>query len=202
MERVEKVLRFWFWASDTERRDPRVWFVADVTFDQACRAGFLADHERAAAGELNDWREGPRSTLALILLLDQFPRNMFRGTARVYATDSQALSVAQHAVAREFDRALTPTERVFVYLPFEHSENLDAQLESVRLLRTLVDQDPSVSGYLEYAERYLEIIRRFGRFPHRNAILGRVSTPEEAAFLASGTFPTERPLRSSPSTAG
>jgi uncharacterized protein (DUF924 family) len=185
MERVEEILRFWFWASDTERRDPRVWFVADAAFDQACQAGFLDDHERAAAGELNHWRDGPRSTLALILLLDQLPRNMFRGTPRAYATDSQALSAAQHAVARGFDRALIATERVFVYLPFEHSENLDAQREAVRLLRTLADQDPSVSGYLEYAERYLEIIRRFGRFPHRNAILGRTSTPEEAAFLAS-----------------
>ncbi len=186
MERAEKILRFWFWASDTERRDPRVWFTADAGFDQACRVGFLADHERAATGDLDDWRDEPRSTLALILLLDQFPRNLFRGTTRAYATDSQALSVAQHAVARGFDGALISTERVFVYLPFEHSENLDAQLESVRLLRALRDRDPSMSGYLEYAERYLEIIRRFGRFPHRNAILGRTPTPEEAAFLASG----------------
>ncbi len=190
MERVETILRFWFWATETQRRDPRVWFVADPAFDQACRAGFLADHERAAAGELDDWRDEPRSTLALILLLDQFPRNMFRGTPRAYATDNQALSVARHAVARAFDRALTTTERVFVYLPFEHSENLDAQRESVRLVRQLADQDPSMSGYLEYAERYLEIVRHFGRFPHRNAILSRTSTPEEAAFLASGTSPT------------
>ena len=186
MERVEKILGFWFGAGDTARRDPRVWFAADAAFDQACTAGFLADHERAAAGDLDDWQAAPRSTLALILLLDQFPRNMFRGTARAFATDWKALAVAQHAIARGFDHALTAIERVFVYLPFEHSENLDSQHEAVRLFRQLADQDPALSGYLEYAEQHMDIVRRFGRFPHRNAALGRTSTSEESAFIASG----------------
>jgi uncharacterized protein (DUF924 family) len=183
MERAEEILRFWFWASANTRRDARVWFVPDAAFDQACTTGFLADHERAAAGALGHWQEAPRSVLALILLLDQLPRNMLRGTARAFATDAQALSIAKHAVARRFDRALTATERVFVYLPFEHSENLADQDEGVRLFRQLADQDSSASGYLEYAEGHRETIRRFGRFPHRNAILGRTSTAEEAEFI-------------------
>ena len=182
MERVEEI-RFWFWANDATRRDGHVWFVPDAAFDEACTAGFLADHERAAAGTLDDWQAAPRSVLALILLLDQFPRNMFRGTARAFATDFKALSVAKHAVARRSDGALATIERVFAYLPFEHSENLDEQHEGVRLFRQLADQDSSVSGYLEYVEGHLETIRRFGRFPHRNAILGRASTPAEAEFL-------------------
>ena len=185
MERAEEILRFWFWATDTTKRDTRAWFVPDAAFDQACTAGFLADHERAAAGALDDWQREPRGTLALILLLDQFPRNMFRGTARAFATDPKALTVAKHAVARRFDSALTPSERVFVYLPFEHSENLGDQDEAVRLFGGLTDQDSSLSAYLKYAEEHRETIRRFGRFPHRNAILGRTSTPEEAEFLTS-----------------
>lgn len=183
MDRVEEIVRFWFWASDTTRRDARVWFVPDATFDQSCTVGFLADHERAAAGALDDWQAAPRSALALILLLDQFPRNMFRGSARAFATDPQALSVAKHAVARRFDSKLPVTERAFVYLPFEHSESLDDQDEGVRLFRQLAAQDSSMSGYLQFAEGHRETIRRFGRFPHRNRILGRASTAEEAEFV-------------------
>lgn len=185
MERAEEILRFWFWASDSTKRDARAWFVPDATFDQACTTGFLIDHERAAAGALHDWQAASRSALALILLLDQFPRNMFRGTPRAFATDPQALAVAKHVVAHRFDSALTAAERVFVYLPFEHSENLDDQDEGIRLFRQLADQDSSAASYLEYAEGHRETIRRFGRFPHRNAILGRISTPEEAEFLSS-----------------
>jgi uncharacterized protein (DUF924 family) len=187
MKRVEEILEFWFGASDA-KRDARVWFVPDAAFDQACIAGFLADHERAAAGRLDDWRATPRSALALILLLDQLPRNMFRGTARAFATDREAVTVAKDAVARRFDRALTVTERAFVYLPFEHSEHLDDQQESVRLFRELADRDPAMSGYREYAQHHMEVIRRFGRFPHRNAILGRTSTPEEAQFMVRSSY--------------
>src|SRR5713101_6470193 len=133
MGRADKILQFWFSASDNARRAGLVWFVPDPVFDQACTAGFLADHERADAGELDDWKGEPRSALALILLFDQFPRNIFRGTARAFATDRKALALAKHAVARRFDLALTAIERVFVYLPFEHSENLNDQRESVRL---------------------------------------------------------------------
>src|SRR5713226_8668878 len=111
MRRVDEILAFWFGTSDSARRDPRVWFAADTAFDQACTAGFLADYERAAAGELDDWQAASRSALALILLFDQFPRNMFRGTARAFATDRQALAVAKHAVASRFDLVFTATER-------------------------------------------------------------------------------------------
>ena len=187
MDRVEEILNFWFGADEAERGDrDRVWFVANPAFDHACVTRFLADHERAAVGDLSAWMNQPRSCLALILLLDQFPRNMFRGTPRAFATDSNALGVARHAIARGFDTGLAPIERSFVYLPIEHSEKLDDQIESMRLFRALADADPALAGYVDYADQHLDEIRRFGRFPHRNAILGRPSTPDEVKFLTGG----------------
>ena len=184
MERVDEILQFWFGdGSDPEHE--RRWFVQDAGFDQTCRNGFLADHERAAGGELDSWKEEPSSALALILLLDQFPRNIFRGTPRSFATDSRALATAKDAIARGFDFALPPVRRAFIYLPFQHSENLDDQHESVRLFHKLAVEHPATAGHVKYAEHHLEVIRRFGRFPHRNAVLGRVSTPEEAAFRSN-----------------
>lgn len=184
MGRAAAILEFWF-GTEPCARDPGVWFAADAAFDDACRAGFLADYERAAAGALDQWRGHAQDTLALILLLDQFPRNMFRGTSRAFATDAKALSVARQAVARGFDAVLPPRRRAFVYLPFEHSEDLADQDESVRLFRQLGEADSSPSGYVKYAEQHREVIRRFGRFPSRNAILGRASTEEESRFLAA-----------------
>ena len=182
MERVEEILQFWFGdGSDPEHE--RRWFAQDAGFDQACRNGFLADHERAARGELDSWKAEPSSALALVLLLDQFPRNIFRGMARAFATDSKALATAKDAIERGLDLALGPARRPFIYLPFQHSEHLDEQHESVRLFRKLAADDPARAGYVQYAEDHLELIRRFGRFPHRNAVLGRVSTPEEREFL-------------------
>ena len=182
MERVDEILQFWFGdGSDPEHE--RRWFAQDAGFDQACRNGFLADHERAARGELDCWKAEPSSALALVLLLDQFPRNIFRGMARAFATDSTALATAKEAIERGFDLALGPARRPFIYLPFQHSENLDDQHESVRLFRKLAADDPAMAGYVQYAEHHLEVIRRFGRFPHRNAVLGRASTPEEREFL-------------------
>jgi uncharacterized protein (DUF924 family) len=187
MDRVEEILTFWFGADETERRNRnRVWFSPDPEFDQACVTGFLADHELAAAGALNAWMNQPRSCLALILLLDQFPRNMFRGTPRAFATDHEARTAARHAVEHGFDAVLPAVERSFVYLPFQHSEQLDDQLESIRLNRALADDDPNMAGYVRYAEQHMEVIRRFGRFPARNAILGRPSAPAELEFLAGG----------------
>jgi uncharacterized protein (DUF924 family) len=188
MGRVEEILEFWFGAADRSDRQ-QVWFAADPTFDRACSAGFLADHERAAAGDLDQWMDAPAGSLALTLLLDQFPRNMFRGTARAFATDGKALAVAKPALARQFDRALPPIRRVFLYMPFEHSENLDDQRESLRRFRELAIEDPPLAGFIPYAERHLEVIERFGRFPHRNAVLGRAATPAEAEFLTSGDSP-------------
>jgi uncharacterized protein (DUF924 family) len=186
MERVDEILEFWFGdGSDPEHE--RRWFAQDAAFDQACKTGFLADHERAAAGELESWKEAPSVALALILLLDQFPRNIFRGTARAFATDPKARAIAKDAVACGFDLALPPVRRPFIYLPFQHSENLDDQNESLRLFRKLAAEHPAMAGYVEYAEHHIGVIRRFGRFPHRNAVLGRVSTPEETDFLQHST---------------
>ncbi|MGH7934786.1 MAG: DUF924 family protein, partial [Candidatus Binataceae bacterium] len=129
------------------------------------------------------WSAAPRGALALILLLDQFPRNMFRGSARAYATDALALAMAKRMAASTTDRALPPAPRLFVYLPFEHSENLADQHESVRLTRAVVAEYPAAAGFLPYAEQHLAVIERFGRFPYRNVILGRPSTPAEIDFL-------------------
>jgi uncharacterized protein (DUF924 family) len=186
MERADEILEFWFGAGSDPARE-RPWFAQDDGFDRACRIGFLADHERAAAGELDSWKAEPSSTLALILLLDQFPRNIFRGSPRAFATDPEALATAKHAIACGFDLALPPVQRPFIYLPFQHSENLDDQQESLRLFRKLGAEHPATAGYVEYAEHHLEVIRRFGRFPHRNAVLGRASTPEEAEHLQRPT---------------
>ena len=184
MSRVDEILDFWFGKPDVASYGKKMsyWFSKKLEFDQEIRNRFLADYEQAATGKLDDWKESPRSCLALILLLDQFPRNMFRGTAQAFATDSQALSAAQHAVANGFDKELLNIQRLFVYLPFEHSENIEHQRQSVQLFAALGD-DPYSATSLDYAIRHLWVIERFGRFPHRNKLLGRETTPEEAEFL-------------------
>lgn len=146
------------------------------------RDRFLADCNLAAEGRLAHWQEHPNSCLALILLLDQFPRNIFRGTPRAFATDAMALQAAERAVGDRFDEQLLPVQRWFLYLPFEHSEHLEHQHRSIALFDTLRD-DPDSASTIDYAYRHLRVIERFGRFPHRNAILGRESTPEEQEFL-------------------
>lgn len=183
-ERVEEVLGFWFGRPGEEGYgEPReAWFTRDPAFDGEIRDRFSDDYERAAAGELVGWRETPGSCLALILLLDQFPRNLFRGDPQSFATDPDALSSAKNAVDQGFDRELLKVQRWFVYLPFEHSEDLEDQRRSVELFRGLGD-DPESQYVTEYAVRHLEVIERFGRFPHRNEVLGRASTPEEEEFL-------------------
>lgn len=185
MATADDILTFWFGPPP----DPGYtvsqarWFEKNPAFDAECTQRFLATHEKAAAGELQAWRDEPRSCVALLLLLDQLPRNMFRGSARAFATDAQALEVARHALARGLDTSLPPMWRWFVYLPFEHSEDLQDQRLAVSLFETLALQSPSSAGALDYARRHLQVIERFGRFPHRNAVLGRPSTPEEEAFL-------------------
>ncbi len=178
----EEVLDFWFGREDEpgygEFRE--AWFRKDPEFDREVRDRFEDLHEAAAAGELEGWREEARSCLALVILLDQFPRNMFRGDPRGYATDRKAQETAEHAVERAFDRELPEFQRMFLYMPFMHSENLEHQRRSVELFRGLGGSETD-SSY--YAVRHMEIIERFGRFPHRNEVLGRQTTPEEAAFL-------------------
>ena len=166
---AQDVLGFWFGA------DPKAWFEKNPAFDAEIRARFLPLYERAARGELKAWLENAESSLALVILLDQFPRNLFRGSARAFATDALAREAARTLVERGWDRNMSPEQRTFVYLPFEHSESLADQELSMRLF----EGNPN----FEWARKHWEIIRRFGRFPHRNAALGRASTPEELAFL-------------------
>jgi len=182
---AEKVLRFWF-ADEPGSKESIFqsrWFFPTPEFDRLCTTRFLASYEDAAHGRLEDWKHEPRSCLALVLLLDQFPRNMFRGTARAFATDAKACELSRHAIESGFERELSPLMRMFLYLPLEHSENLDDQLESVRLSCALAAENHDYSEILKYAEQHLEVFRRFGRFPGRNHALGRQSTQEEMNFL-------------------
>jgi len=175
----DDVLDFWFAGDPAAWR--KVWFEKDAAFDTACGlfAAALAD---ARAGASDRWTDTPRGTLALIILLDQFSRNLFRNSPEAYAADAQARAIARDAVARGVDQMLGPIERVFLYLPFEHSEDLGDQEQSVRLFGTLRDALGEES--FQYTERHRDVIRRFGRFPHRNAVLGRVCTPDELDYLA------------------
>ncbi len=170
------VLDFWGAAG------PEKWFAKDAAFDAAFTSRFLAAHEAAAAGALDHWAQDASGALALVLLLDQFPRNAFRDTRRAFATDAQALRAARAAIDRGFDQA-TPVElRAFFYMPLMHSESLADQDDCVALSRPL----PGTT--LRFAELHRDIVRRFGRFPHRNAVLGRSTTPEERTFLDEGGF--------------
>ena len=176
--RAQSVLTFWFGQGGRDKR----WFEKSDAFDAEVRRRFLALHEQAAAGALAGWRDEPGACLALIVALDQFPRNMFRGTPRAFTTDDLALDAARHALARGYDRAMQPVERMFVYLPFEHAESLAEQEKACALTRPL-EAFAETDDVYRYALAHRDVIARFGRFPHRNAILGRASTPEEIEFL-------------------
>jgi uncharacterized protein (DUF924 family) len=184
MSQAKPILEFWFGHPDEPSygKPRKTWFNKTPEFDEELRTRFGTDYQKAAAGHLDDWIDLPETCLALILLLDQFPRSIFRDTPEAFATDWEALSAAQQAIALLYDRHFLPVQRWFVYLPFEHSENLNHQHHSVKLFEQL-SHDPDSASAIEYAYRHLEIIERFGRFPHRNAILGRISTPEEIEFL-------------------
>ncbi len=179
MTMPDEVLDFWFAADPRTWRD--VWFRKEDDFDAACCA--FANALRAARqGGLDHWAETSRGMLALIILLDQFSRNLHRGSPEAFAADPQARALARRAVAQRIDRQLTWFERVFIYLPFEHSEELADQEESVRLFEGLRIALGDLA--IEHAYRHRDIIHRYGRFPHRNVALGRESTAEERAFLA------------------
>ena len=162
---------------------PDKWFTKDAAFDAEIRARFLAAWEAAASGQLATWEETAEGALALTIVLDQFPRNMFRGDARTYQEDARARAVAGRAIARGFDLEIPRGERQFFYLPFMHSEALADQEHCVELAERYGDDD-----FLGYALRHADIVRRFGRFPHRNALLGRATTADEQAFLDGGGF--------------
>jgi len=182
--RAQALIEFWFGPpGDPERETHRdIWFKSTAEHDALLERLFLADYEQAARGALAAWESAPESALALLLLLDQIPRNVFRGTPRAYATDAAARAAADRAMAKGFDATVPPAWRKFFYMPLHHSENADDQRRSIELMQA-VPNDPARADNIRYAGRYLDIIERFGRFPHRNAVLGRVSTPEEIAFL-------------------
>ena len=171
----EPVLAFWFAPGMADR-----WFVKDAAFDAEVREGLGSLHEAATAGQCDDWIEDPRGSLALCILLDQVPRNLYRDDARAYASDAAALRVAKESIERGHDNKLSQVERLFLYMPFEHSETLADQETCVRLTAAL-DENPE---WLDYAVRHRDLIARFGRFPHRNACLGRDNTAEEEDYLA------------------
>jgi len=183
------VLAFWFGEpASAERGTYRaLWFEKSEATDRDIADRFGALIERALRGELADWAQAPESALAQIVLLDQFTRNVFRDTPRAFAGDARALAAATAMVGRRQDEALPALQRSFVYMPFEHAEGLGAQDEAVRLFTRLLESTPDASpglrSMLDYAEKHRAVIRRFGRFPHRNAVLGRHSTPDEVAFL-------------------
>jgi uncharacterized protein (DUF924 family) len=173
----DDILSFWRQAGYDK------WFNKDDAFDATVRNRFLSTYEAAAAGRLGDWQETPEGALALIIVLDQFPRNMFRGDHRSWATDPMARDVTRRAITKGFDKKVPAELQTFFYLPLMHSEKIDDQQQCVALYKALGDENS-----LEYAQVHEDIIRRFGRFPHRNAVLGRKTTAEEQAFLDEGGF--------------
>ena len=159
------------------------WYKRDDAFDADIRRRFLSLWQKAAAGELASWEASDDGALALVIVLDQFPRNMFRGDANAFSSDALARDVACRAIDRGADRRIDPTLLEFLYMPLMHSEHLDDQLHCIALFR-----DTDNAENLRYAEEHADIIRRFGRFPHRNGLLGRETTPDEQAFLDNGGF--------------
>jgi uncharacterized protein (DUF924 family) len=191
----EEILDFWFGDSldslDAIAGRKGLWFVQSDAFDRSIEVRFGSLPDRALRGEFDGWSREPRPALALVLVLDQFPRNLYRGNPRSFESDSKACEIALIAIKAGFDRKLHPLEASFLYLPLEHSEELHRQDRSVMLFENLVsrapaDLRPMFDQFVAYAIRHREVIRQFGRFPHRNAILGRRSTREELAYLQSG----------------
>lgn len=171
------ILSFWSAAG------PSAWFKKDAAFDEELRARFEVAHHAAARGELAAWERSAEGALALILLLDQIPRNIYRGSAHAFATDPLAQAAADRAVANHFDQATAMPLRIFFYLPFEHAEDLSLQARCLGLMEATGDAD-----FIKYARVHRDIIARFRRFPHRNKALGRATTAEEQAFLDAGGF--------------
>lgn len=193
-ERIEEILHYWFGdprdgAVDLDERN-KFWFDSNPEVDETIRRRFEPDLKRAIAGELDGWASTARGTLALIVMFDQFSRNLYRGTPAAFAQDPLALGHAQRLIETGAINELGPVEKAFVYLPFEHSERIEIQQRSVELFRALVGEAPEQHSalfeeFLDFAMQHERIIARFGRYPHRNKALGRTSTPEEVAFLAS-----------------
>ena len=186
---VQGVLAFWFGPPEHpgHRQTRPQWFRKDAAFDAEIAQRFGALVETALEGGIDDWSAPPLAplpALARVIVLDQFTRNSFRGTARAFAGDARALQTARALVASGLDRELTGVQRQFVYLPFEHAEDLAHQRTAVQLFEQLGRDEPAMAGLLEWAQRHHDVVARFGRFPHRNALLGRISAAQELAYLA------------------
>ena len=188
----EDVLDFWFGASGSASeiagRQRKLWFGKSAANDQAVSDRFAATLAAASAGKLGHWANNPRGRLALVIVLDQFPHHIFRDQPQAFATDPQALALSLAALTANEDRQLAPIERVFLYLPLEHAESIEMQERSVSLYAALAseataDERALFEDFLDYARKHRDVVARFGRFPHRNAILGRPSTPDEVEFL-------------------
>ena len=192
-ERARVLLDFWFGPSGDPNREQHrpIWFKSTDEFDAALRREFLADYESAAAGKLQSWEVSPEGALALLVLLDQVPRNIFRGNPRAYATDAAARAAADRALERGFDQLVPPAWRLFFCMPFHHSENIADQRRSLALFNSLPRNSDRSGSLRRYGCSYIEVIERFGRFPHRNEILGRESTPAEIAFMAERERPSK-----------
>jgi uncharacterized protein (DUF924 family) len=192
---ANSVLQTWF-GDDLEsplevEMRARLWFAPDPLFDDLIRERFATLPDRALAGELSQWTGTARSCLALILVLDQFPRNLYRGSAQSFAYDSAALDISRDALALNMDRQLHPLEAVFLYMPLEHAEDRGSQEQCVSVFRKLAAEAPArlsdqFDSFVAYAERHQTVIEEFGRVPHRNSALGRASTPAELDYLRSG----------------
>jgi len=191
----EKVLAFWF--EDALRKPEKLaarmdwWFGGGAELDPATHDKYEGLVEQAALGELDGWRESARGILALVILLDQLPRVRHRGSPAAFAHDAAALALAREAIAKGLDRELHPVERAFLYMPFQHVEDRDAQAEGLRAYERNVSEAPpawrdKARGFLDYARRHAAVVERFGRFPHRNAVLDRAPTPEEERYLTEG----------------
>ena len=192
--RQEDILNYWF-GQLKENEGPsnvyyKKWFAKDERVDHFIKTSFESDLQRAIDGHLRSWEEVPRGALALIILLDQFSRNIYRGSPRAFTQDPLALELCLKGIEKGFDTKLHPVERLFFYMPLEHSEDLEMQKKSVELFSMMEELFPSphnlsymVSEFKKYADMHYVIIERFGRFPHRNQVLGRKSTPEEVEFL-------------------
>jgi uncharacterized protein (DUF924 family) len=177
---VHDILIFWFGPPPLAARD--AWFRKDPAFDATIRTRFGETIAAARAGAYGGWCAEPRGALARVIVLDQFTRNAFRDTPDAFSGDARALATAEDAIAKGHDRALEPVERSFLYMPFQHAEDPAAQERSLALFGALA-AETGQDGQLPWAKKHADVVRRFGRYPHRNAILGRASTPEEIAFL-------------------
>ena len=181
---AQDILDFWFRPpSNPDYGQPqKAWFIKSAAFDREIRDRFLSLHTQACDGQLDHWQNESMSCLALVIALDQFSRNLYRGTPQAFSADKKALAIANQAIAQGFDQLLLPVQRWFLYLPFEHSEDWTDQQRSLKLWAGLRTHAPSASA-IQYAEKHAQVIQQFGRFPHRNTILNRSSTETELSFL-------------------